>query len=350
MIRINKDELYACAYEISLAVGESPEGAKIVADNLILADLRGINTHGTYLLTPIVNRVSTSCLSLPTKTTIVTDEGAVAVIDGGDGLGPVAGKYAVDLSIERAARYGISIVLIRRTNNLGALAYYTEMVAREGMISIMSCNAAPAMAPWGGARAFLGTNPIAIAAYTGKDLLFSADMATSIVARGKIRKAARENKSIPNDWALDEEGNLTTDPVSALNGVLLPMGGPKGSALALTVDIISGILAGAEHAPNIKSFHGTEGKTGVGASLISIDIRKFMKLEEFTSSISEYFSEIKALKKANFATEIYIPGEIEYQNELNNLKNGILIEEEAFKAICGLADKLGLDQSLKAMA
>ncbi len=347
MIRVNREELYSCAYEILLAVGENPEGAKIVAECLIRSDLRGITTHGTYLLSPIVNRVNASCLALPTKISVITDDGAIAVIDGGDGLGAIAGKYAVDLSIKRASQFGISIVLIRRTNNLGALAFYTEMVAKEGMIAMMGCNAAPAMAPWGGAGAFLGTNPIAIAAYTGKDLLFSADMATSIVARGKIRKAAREDKPIPENWALDCDGNLTTDPVAALNGALLPMGGPKGSALALTVDIISGILAGAAHAPDIKSFHSNDGATGVGASLITIDIRKFMDLDAFASTIDAYFTQLKSLKKASFTSEIFIPGEIEYKNELNNNKNGIPLEEKAIETINELLIQLGLSQRLK---
>ena len=348
MIRVNREQLYSCTYEILTAIGEDPEGAKIAADCLIRSDARGITTHGTYLLSPIVERAKAACLSLPTKISTITDDGAIAVIDGGDGLGAIAGKYAVDLSVKRASQFGISIVLIRRTNNLGALAFYTEMVAREGMIAMMGCNAAPAMAPWGGAGAYLGTNPIAIAIYTGKDLLFSADMATSIVARGKIRKAAREGKPIPGDWALDCDGNLTTDPVAAINGALLPMGGPKGSALALTVDIVSGILAGAEHAPNIKSFHTIGGATGVGASLIAIDIRKFMELDVFASTMDEYFTQLKALKKANFTSEIYIPGEIEYKNELNNLKNGIPLEEKAVETINELLDQLGIKQQLSA--
>src|SRR5690606_39626373 len=109
----------------------------------------------------------------------------------------------------RAKQFGVSLVLIRNTNSVGSLAYYTEMVAREGMIALMSSNAAPSMAPWGGAEAFTGTNPIAIAMYTGRDLLFSADMATSVVARGKIRQSARRGKSIPADWAMDETGNPT---------------------------------------------------------------------------------------------------------------------------------------------
>ncbi len=346
MTNVTQEELFKCAYEILTAVGETSENAKTVAENLVRSDLRGITTHGTYLLGPIVTRVKANQLSLPTKPTIIRDEAAIALVEGGDGLGAVAGKLAVDLSIKRAAQYGISLVLIRNTNNVGALANYTEMVAREGMIALMGCNAAGAMAPWGAAEAFLGTNPIAIAVYTGKDMLFSADMASSVVARGKIRKAANDGQPIPDDWALDSEGNKTTDPVAALKGTLLPMAGPKGSAIALVVDILSGILAGSQHAPNIKSFHTLDGATGVGASLFAIDIRKFMKLDEFASEMEQYFNQIKSLKKANFASEIYIPGEIEYRKELENKKNGISLSEKAVDAINQLLVQLGSKRQL----
>jgi LDH2 family malate/lactate/ureidoglycolate dehydrogenase len=313
---------------------------------LIFADSRGITTHGTYLLSPIVNRAKAAQLSLPTSVKTILDNAAVAVIDGGDGLGAIAGKAAADLSIKCASQYGISLVLIRNTNNLGALAYYTEMVAKEGMIALMGCNAAPAMAPWGGAEAFLGTNPMAIAIYTGKDLLFSADMATSIVARGKIRKAAREGQSIPNNWALDLEGNTTTDPNAALKGALLPMGGPKGSAIALAIDILSGIVSGSAHAPNIRSFHLLEGVTGVGASLVAMDIRKFMPLDAFASSMDEYIDKIKGLKKASFTSDIYLPGEIEYKKEMESKVKGISLDEKTVKAINEMLEQLGIQKHL----
>ncbi len=349
-MKINRENLLACTYDLLITAGEGPDGAQLVAENFCQADSRGITTHGSYLLTPIFHRVEVKQLSLPTRATVAVDEASVAVIDGGNGLGPIAGKLAVDLSIKRASDYGISLVLIRNTNNLGSLAFYTEMIARQGMIALMSCNAAPAMAPWGGAEAFTGTNPIAIAIYTGKDILFSADMATSVVARGKIRQAAREGKSIPADWALDSYGNVTTDPAAALKGTLLPMGGPKGSAIALAVDILSGILAGAEHAPNLKSFHEPEGKTGVGATLIAIDIKKFMDLDQFSSTMDEYIQSLKGMKKANFASEIFVPGEIEYKREMASREMGISLDDKAVDVLNQLLKKVGSSKRLESMA
>jgi LDH2 family malate/lactate/ureidoglycolate dehydrogenase len=348
-MRIQKEDLFQCSVELLVALGEAPEGATIVADSFCIADAKGITTHGTYLLTPIIKRVKAGQLSLPTTAKIVIDNAAVAVVDGGDGLGPIAGKYAAYLAIERAKAYGISMVLIRNTNSLGSLAYYTEMVAKEGMVAFMSCNAAPAMAPWGGAEPFTGTNPIAYAIYSGSDLPFSADMATSIVARGKIRQAARRGESIPDSWALDENGNLTTDPVAALKGTLLPMAGPKGSAIALMVDILSGIIAGAEHAPNLRSFHATDGKTGVGASLIAIDIQKFIDLGEFKSTMEEYIENLKGMKKASFAKEIFLPGEIEYNHQQESQRIGINLDDSAVDTLNSLLKHLSCNQRLNAI-
>lgn len=345
-MKLKYDLLYECAVDILAACGESAENAAIVAKNLIKADARGVTTHGTYLLTPIWERVQAKQLSLPSEVRLVSDDGATALVDGGGGLGAVAGMMAVKTAILKAKQYGIATVLVRNTNNIGALACYTEVAAKEGMIAIMSCNAAPAMAPWGGAEAFLGTNPFAIGIYTGQDMVFSADMASSIVARGKIRKAARNGESIPDNWAVDREGNFTTNPNEALKGALLPMGGPKGSAIALAVDIISGMLSGAQYAPNLKSFHTPEGATGVGASLIVLDISRFMNLKVFQNHMDGYIERIKGMKKAKGFDEIFIPGEIEYNKEQQSYKEGIELDDKAVAAIDALLEVTGSGKRL----
>lgn len=345
-MKIQYNILFESAVEILLACGENEKNANVVAKNLIKADARGITTHGTYLLTPIWERVQAKQLSLPTEANITSDSGAVAIVDGGDGLGAVAGMLALNTAVEKAKQFGIASVLINNTNNIGALACYTEVAASEGMIAIMSCNAAPAMAPWGGAEAFLGTNPFAIGIYTGNDMVFSADMASSVVARGKIRKAARNGESIPDNWATDNEGNFTTDPNAALKGALLPMGGPKGSAIALAVDIMSGMLSGAQYAPNLKSFHTPQGTTGVGASLIVMDISKFMDLMTFKSQMESYIASIKGMKKAKGFNEIFMPGEIEYNKEQQSYKEGIELDVKAVAAINSLLEIIDSDKRI----
>lgn len=340
-MKIDVSTLKKAAKEILLACGESQEGAEAVAESLVKADARGITTHGTYLLTPIYKRVKASQLPLPTNATLVNDSNATAVIDGGDGLGAIAGKLAVKAAVGKAKQFGVGTVLIRNTNNIGSLAIYTEEAAKQGCIAFMSCNAASAMSPWGGAEPFLGTNPIAIAIYTGGDVIFSADMATTVVARGKIRKAARNDQTIPDNWAMDADGNFTTDPNAALKGCLLPMGGPKGSAIALAVDIISGMLSGSRYARDLKSFHAPEGSTGVGASLTVIDIEAFMPLERFKELITDYIAEIDSLKKAQGFDKIYLPGEIEQTKERKCDESGIELDDNAVAAINELLVQIG---------
>jgi len=329
------------AEEILLACGESSEGAALVADAMLQADMRGITTHGTYLLTPVYKRVQAKQLTLPTKTALLNDRGATAIVDGGDGLGAIAGKAAVEAAVSKAKQFGVSTVLIRNTNNVGFLAYYTEMAAKEGMIAVMSCNAAPAMSPWGGAEPYLGTNPIAMAIYTGNEIVFSADMASSVVARGKIRKAARNGESIPADWAMDDEGSFTTDPNAAIAGCLLPMGGPKGSAIALTVDIISGMLSGSRYAHELRSFHSPEGSTGVGAALTVLNIESFMPLEEFKGLMAAYISKMKSLKKAKGFDKIYLPGEIEQNRERQCILDGVELDGNAVSMLDELLEQIG---------
>jgi len=340
-VRIAYQELFGAAVTILKACGESGENAEIAARNMCRADARGIATHGVYLLTPIWKRVKAGQLTLPTKAVLELDSGAVAIVDGGDGLGAVAGDLALRTAMEKAKQYGVSTVLVKNTNNIGSLACYTETAAKAGMIAMMGCNAAPAMAPWGGAEAYLGTNPIAVASYTGSDCVFSADMATSVVARGKIRKAARNGESIPDNWATDEEGNFTTDPNKALNGALLPMGGPKGSALALAVDILSGVLSGASYAPDLKSFHEPEGKTGVGASMTVIDISRFQPAGDFARKMGGYISGVKGMKKAKGFDAILMPGEIEYNKERQSMAEGISMDDSAVKAINEILASIG---------
>jgi len=315
------------AVEILVGLGETKENAKKIAEILVRADMRGVSTHGTYLLKVISMRVDGGQLKLPTTPEIISDKGAIALIDGRNGIGMVAGHLALELAMEKAKRDGIGMALIRNTNNIGCLGCYTQYAAEHGMIAIMSCNAAPAMAPWGAAEKFLGTNPIAIS-IPAKKVNFTADMATSVVARGKIREALRKGISIPENWALDAEGKPTTDPGRALEGTLMPIGGPKGSALAMAVDIISGLLSGSGYGNRLKSFHILEGPTGVGASCIMIDVSHFMELKNFKELMVNYFTTVKALKKADWVEEILIPGEIEYRKEQKSKENGIEVDDK----------------------
>lgn len=339
-MKIPVETLKDAANEILVGLGENPENARIISEILVKADMRGISTHGTYLLNVISKRAEGGQISIPTEPEVILDKEAVAIVDGKDGIGMVAANMAMEIATKKAKHYGVGMVLIRNANNVGCLGCYTQRAAENGMIAVMSCNAAPAMAPWGAAEKFLGTNPIAIS-IPAKSVIFTADMATSVVARGKIREAFRNGKPIPDNWAIDSEGKPTTDPAKALEGSLMPIGGPKGSALAMAVDIISGVLAGSQFGNKLKSFHVLEGPTGVGASCIVIDISSFMDLESFKEMMNNYFLTVKNLKKAEGVEEIFIPGEIEFRKEKKSLEEGVEIDDNLAISLNQLLIKVG---------
>lgn len=345
-MKVTAEELSQAAAVILEGLGETSDNAAKAADCMVYADMTGVVTHGTYLLKNISNRVKAGILSLPTCAEIIKDDMATAIVDGGNGLGFVAARFAMETAVEKAHEYGVGWVLIRSTNNVGCLGYYTNIAVWSGMIGVAACNANAAMAPWGGREAFLGTNPISVGIPAGEEGPIILDMASSLVARGKIRKASRENKQIPEGWALDRSGAPTTDPDEALEGSLLPMGGPKGSGLAIVVDIISGILSGSKYGLDVSSFHSPDGPTGVGGICIALDISCFMDLHAFTGKVEDYVKNMKSLEKAQGHSRIYMPGEIENTKLAVSREDGINLDATMLDTINILLEMVDSDMKL----
>jgi LDH2 family malate/lactate/ureidoglycolate dehydrogenase len=200
-------------------------------------------------------------------------------------------------------------------------------------------NANAAISPWGGAEAFFGTNPISIAVPGDAEPL-ALDMSSSLVARGKIRKAQRLGEKIPLGWALDEAGVPTDDPGAALKGTLLPIGGPKGYGLALMVDVLAGMLSGAAFGRDIKSFHELMGPTRVGALTLAINVERFMPLVQFNKLIKGYVDAIRGSRKAKGTARIYLPGEIESEKERTSRERGIELRPASVELVNQLLEKL----------
>jgi LDH2 family malate/lactate/ureidoglycolate dehydrogenase len=225
------------------------------------------------------------------------------------------------------------MVVVRNTNNLGALGYYTEQSAsRDGAVTILMTNGNPSVAPFGSADPFFGTNPVSIAVPSADGHALVLDMSASVVARGRIRLAAMNGESIPPGWAFDETGEPTTDPKRALKGSLLPMGGPKGSGIAMMVDILSGVLSGSSYGRGLKSFHELDGATGVGACFIAIDIGRFMDPACFVRAVRDYVAEIKGLRRQPGVEEILVPGEVELIKEAESRRLGIEVPDSVAKS------------------
>jgi len=269
---------------------------------------------------------------------IIREEGATALLDGGNGIGQAAGWAAMERSLRAARELGVGLTLVRNTNNLGFLAFYTLHAAAQGFAGVCMGNANAAMSPWGGAEALLGTNPISIAVPGPEPV--ALDMSSSVVARGKIRKAQRQGERIPLGWALDSVGEPTDDPDAALKGTLLPIGGPKGYGLAFMVDVLAGMLSGAAFGKDIKSFHQFQGPTRVGVLALAFDVERFMPLEQFRALMRGYVAAIRGSRKAKGTGRIYLPGEIELEKERACQERGIVLQPASVDMVNALLEKV----------
>ncbi len=339
MSTVTPERLTEIVVEVLNGLGAGKDEAPIVAESLVRAEMRGTDTHGLPYLKLLFERVEARMVSLPTRVSIVKDEGATVLLDGGNGIGQFAGWTAMETSIRKAREFGVGLTLVRRTNNLGFLAFYTLEAATQGLVGLTMGNANAAISPWGGAEAFFGTNPISIAV-PGSPEPVALDMSSSLVARGKIRRAQRLGEKIPLGWALDESGMPTEDPGAALKGTLLPIGGPKGYGLALMVDVLAGMLPGAAFGRDIKSFHQLTGPTEVGALTLAINVSRFMSIDKFKALMRGYADSIRGGRKAKGTTRIYLPGEIESEKERTSRERGIELRPASVETVNQLLEKL----------
>jgi LDH2 family malate/lactate/ureidoglycolate dehydrogenase len=339
MVTVTPERLKEVVVEVLTGVGAAEDEAPLVADSLVRAEMRGTDTHGLPYLKLLVERIEAHMVSVPTRLKVLKNEGATALLDGGNGIGQVAGWRAMELSIGKARQFGIGVTLIRNTNNLGFFAFYTMHAAAQGFVGIAMGNANAAISPWGGAEAFFGTNPISIS-IPGDEMPIALDMSSSLVARGKVRKAQRLGEKIPLGWALDASGMPTDDPGAALKGTLVPIGGPKGYGLALMVDVLAGMLSGAAFGRDIKSFHQLMGPTEVGALMLAIDVEHFMPLSRFRDLMKGYVASIRESRKATGTARIYLPGEIESEKEKSSRERGIELKAASIETVNQLLEKL----------
>ena len=338
MPTVTPERLKEVVIEVLKGLGASEDEAPLVAESLVRAEMRGTDTHGLPYLKLLGERIEARMVSVPTRVTVLKDEGATALLDGGNGIGQVAGWKAMELSLRKAREFGIGSTLIRNTNNLGFFAFYTMRAAAEGFAGIAMGNANAAISPWGGAEAFFGTNPISIAV-PGSPEPIALDMSSSLVARGKIRRAQRRGEKIPLGWALDDSGAPTEDPAAALKGTLLPIGGPKGYGLAFMVDVLAGMLSGAAFGRDIKSFHELMGPTEVGALTLAINVERFMPLDRFRDLMKGYVDSIRGSRKAKGTDRIYLPGEIESEKEKTCRERGIELKPASIELVNQLLEK-----------
>ncbi len=331
MNRFPKERLQALAAQLANAVGVPPEDAGIFADALVDAEMQGTSTHGLSRLNIYLQRIQKGLIAPDAKLTVDRQVGSILSVDAGNGLGQVQARKVLDLLLPLAEKNGVAAATIRNSQHFGALSYYCNLAAERGFILLAMTGCEPAMAPEGGFQAFFGTNPIAASFPTGKGFNVKIDLSTSTIARGNIIAAQKKKAPIPLGWALDRNGEPTTDAQEALLGTVLTMAGHKGYALALMVEIFSSVLSGAAVGPQIGSMYkDLDRKQDVGHFFCLLNIAAFMDFQEFIARIDSTIDSIKAGKKRPGVEEILIPGERSAKNARANDAQGIALSTETW--------------------
>ncbi|UYO93137.1 Ldh family oxidoreductase [Pollutimonas sp. M17] len=342
-ILVNSHALEHFVHDVYADAGLSDTDAALIAKSLVQADLWNHQSHGVLRMPWYWERLRRGSMSQSTRIEVVRSKGAVAVLDAQDGVGQVVAKHAMDLAIEKAKAHGVAAVTVRNSNHFGTLMYYTRMATEAGCIAFLTSNGGPAMAPWGGAkRKIIGTNPWSIAAPAAGRPPIMLDMANTGVARGKIYLARQRREPIPLGWALDADGAPTTDPEAAINGIILPMAHHKGYAIAALMDVLAGVLSGAQFLSGVNGPYHYDKRSGVGHFLTVYDIEAFMDRAEFDARMERFITEIKAQPLAQGFDEIFYPGEMEALAAERHLREGLRLPEDTWSDLAEVAREVGL--------
>jgi len=288
-----------------------------------------------------VERLQTGVLNNHPRPEVVSRHAAIAVVDGDHGPGQVAAVAATDLSIELAREYGVGVVSVRRSGHYGAAAFYAMRAAEAGLIGVSMTNTEPLVIPYGGADAALGTNPIALAAPSAGGRIFNVDMATSQVAINRIFNARDEGRPIPEGWGVDEHGETTTDAAKVQFAV--PLGGYKGYGLALLVEVLCGVLAGAGVRGGVGDLYsGGEVRQDTGHFHLAIDPERTVGRDAFAGVLGGLLDELRAIPPARGFDEVLVAGDPEDRSRAQRERDGVPIEPVLWAKLSALSDELGV--------
>lgn len=342
---IAHERLLALVRAIFEADGVPPDDAAFLADTLVQAELWGHASHGVLRVGWYHARLRSGAMKAVTALRTVVDAGAVAVIDGEDGIGQVVARHALQEAVRRARQHGIGAVAVRNSNHFGTCMYYTRMGALQGCITQLTTNGGPNMPPWGGLKKLMGTNPWSVGAPAGRFAPMLMDVATSGVARGKIYLAQQRGETIPDSWAVDANGQPTTDPRAALEGFVLPMAGHKGYAIGMAIDVLSGVLSGSGFLDDVHGPYDPVNPSRAGHLFLALDIGAFQPRHEFDARMEAYIERLKAVPVAPGHEGVFYPGELEARNDLRQREHGLRVARETLAGLQALARQAGLDEA-----
>jgi LDH2 family malate/lactate/ureidoglycolate dehydrogenase len=337
--------LGAFLQDLLVSQGVDADEAVVVAELLVDADLRGIDSHGANLAALYADRLRAGLIHSPAAITVVRDDGSTVLLDGGLGFGQVGARRAIDLAIERAGAHGVAVVALRETTHLGALGWYTERAALAGYVAFAFQNGPTIVPPYGGVTPLLSTNPLSYAVPTSAPPMVVYDVATTTVAGNRVLLAKkRGDPTIPEGWANDARGRPTTDTAAASVDHLQWLGGHKGFGLGLLVELLAGVLADscygtAEHTSS--PAHG-RARVAKGATFIVIDPDRFVPGGDFRTRADRLVAEIRGSEPAEGVDAVMVPGEREHRTRTDRLADGIPLAAGLVAELDRIADAAGV--------
>ena len=342
-LRVDAAELQQFIESMFQATGINSVHAGMVADSLVMSDLRGTHSHGVVRAPFLIERLLKGGASVDPQIKVVRDAPATALLDGDSALGAVTATHAMRLAMDKAKTAGIGFVAANNSDFIGACAHYALMALPENMIGIAWTNGYPGMTPWGGRANNIGNNPIAFAAPGLTQGPVVLDMALSVAAGGKVRLAAKNNLPIPTDWIIDRQGKPTDNPADlAAGGALLPLG-YKGYGLAVFGEILCGVLTGSRILSEIPAwFMDTQRDIGNGHIHMAIDISAFIEPDTFKNRVDELASMLKKTPLLADMQEILLPGERAWRVQKEQLDAGIRISDAVRNDLLESADRLNI--------
>lgn len=332
------EDLTRFAQDILVAAGLPQKKGALVAKSLVAANLRGVDSHGVQLLPFYLRQYLSANINVRADGRVALESGAVMAFDGENGIGQCVADACCRHAVRLATAHGIAIVTARETNHFGAAAYWGAKLRDAGMLGIVMCNASPSVPPWQGREARLGRNPVCVAA-PGPWLL---DMATTAVSADRVLRAFQtRDGAIPPGWAYNAAGEPTTDAGAAVNGMLAPLGGYKGTGLAMMVETLCGVLSCGAFATELGGIRRLDRPARTSHTFIAVHIPHFMPLEDFRARMEALVGAVKATKPGPGFQEVLVAGELEARAEAERREHGIPVPEGHWESLLKAAERVG---------
>jgi LDH2 family malate/lactate/ureidoglycolate dehydrogenase len=341
--RIPAPALQSLTEEIFARCGMIASDAALLAETLVLADVRGVHSHGVLRVPEYVAKLHRGGVNPRGRPAVVRDSGSALVIDGGNSMGQIGATFAMDAAIERARAAGVAAAAVRGSNHCGALFFYAMRALAYDMVGLATTNALPTMTPWGGLDKIVGINPLAVAIPALAEAPIVLDAAFSHASHGKIRIYHQKGEPIPENWAFDALGRPTTDTAAALEGTLQPIGAYKGVALAVAMGVLSSLLSGAAYGTELGNMTDGPAAGCDGHFFLALDVAAFTDVAGFKRRVDGVVRQIRESRRAQGVARLYAPGGLEAETEADYRAGGIPLNDVTRSALLDAARETGAD-------